>query len=256
MTLAGAQLEIAAGNIVAIAGANMEPKLNGQPSPMYRAFAVNPGDILSFGSATSGCRAYLAVAGGFDLPLVMGAKSTNLSCHLGGLEGRALKAGDALKFASPMAPFDPDEGSFLPPEDFSSPLTTLRVIPGPQEEYFTKKGLETFYGSEYRVGNRSDRMGSVLEGPSVEAKSKTDIISDGIPLGAVQVPSGGKPIVMLADRQTTGGYAKIACVIHADIRLLAQRRPGDRIAFRKISLGAARRAYLREERRLRWITRR
>jgi biotin-dependent carboxylase-like uncharacterized protein len=255
MTLSGAEFEFSCGNIVAVAGADMEPRLNGAPAPMYEAFAVNPGDLLSFGSAVSGCRAYLALAGGIDLPLVMGSKSTNLSCGIGGFEGRALKAGDELGFSSPLAPFMPEPPRLAPPEDFSSPLTILRVIPGPQADRFTKRGLDAFYGEEYRVGSRSDRMGSVLEGAMVEAKSKTDIVSDGIALGAVQIPSGGKPIVMLADRQTTGGYAKIACVIDADIRLLAQRKSGDRIAFRKTSLAAARRACLREERRLRWITR-
>jgi allophanate hydrolase subunit 2 len=119
-------------------------------------------------------------------------------------------------------------------------------VAGPQDEYFTQHGIEAFYGAEYRLTERSDRMGCVLEGPVVEARGKTDIVSDGIPLGAIQITSGGRPIVMLADRQTTGGYAKIATVISADIPLLAQRRPGEKVAFKKVSIEAARRAALND----------
>jgi antagonist of KipI len=242
--LLGPELEIEVGNILAIAGADLAPRLNGTEVPQYESFAVQPGDILSFGAAVSGCRAYIAFAGGLDLPLVMGSKSTNLKCGLGGLEGRSLKAGDRIGFGSPMAPLAPEGRRRAQREDFSFPIATLRVVEGPQDERFTAAGLRTFYGAEYALSERSDRMGCLLEGPAVEAKSATDIVSDGVPLGAVQIPSEGKPIVMLADRQTTGGYAKIATVIGADIPLLAQRRPGEKVAFRRVSLAAARRAAL------------
>jgi biotin-dependent carboxylase-like uncharacterized protein len=244
--LAGPELEIEAGNVMAIAGADMEPKLNGETVPQYAAFAVNPGDILSLGAAVMGCRAYLAFAGGLDLPLVMGSRSTNLKCCLGGFEGRALKAGDRIGFRSPIAPLAPDPRRRARTEDFSGRVATLRVVAGPQDEFFTQIGIDTFYGAEYCMTERSDRMGCVLEGPSVETRGKTDIVSDGIPLGAIQIPSQGKPIVMLADRQTTGGYAKIATVIGADIPLLAQRRPGEKVAFKRVSLGQARRAAFAE----------
>jgi biotin-dependent carboxylase uncharacterized domain len=246
MSLLGPELAIATGNVFAVAGADMDARLNGRPLPRCAAFAAQRGDILSFGATRSGCRAYLAAAGGFDLPLVMGSKSTNLKCGIGGFEGRALKAGDELFFAAPAAPLDPAPRSRVEPEDFASDIVELRVIPGPQDEYFTEAGIATFYGSTYILSDRSDRMGCVLEGPAVEAIAKTDIVSDGIALGSVQIPSEGKPIVMLADRQTTGGYAKIATVISADIGKLAQRRPGDKLRFRRASLGEARRAALRD----------
>jgi biotin-dependent carboxylase-like uncharacterized protein len=242
----GPELEIEVGNVLAIAGADMEPKRNGEAVPQYAAFAVEPGDVLAFGAAVSGCRAYIAFAGGLDLPIVMGSRSTNLKCGLGGLEGRALKAGDSIGFRVPLAPLDPDPRRRDSREDFSAPLAALRVVAGPQDEYFTQHGIEAFYGAEYRLTERSDRMGCVLEGPVVEARGKTDIVSDGIPLGAIQITSGGRPIVMLADRQTTGGYAKIATVISADIPLLAQRRPGEKVAFKKVSIEAARRAALND----------
>jgi antagonist of KipI len=261
MTLAGAELEFTLGNVVAIAGADMEPRLNGEAAPMYRSFAVQPGDVLAFGPARSGCRAYLAFAGGLELPLVMGSKSTNLNCGIGGYRGRGLKAGDFLRFAAPLAPLRiavrrVEGRRIAPAEGFGSPVAVLRVIPGPQAESFTEAGLEAFYGGEYAVTARSDRMGSVLEGPAVGAKGPTDIVSDGIPLGGVQVPSGGQPIAMLADRQTTGGYAKIAVVIDADLGTLAQRRPGDRVAFSRVSLGVAQRASRREAAALAALARR
>jgi biotin-dependent carboxylase-like uncharacterized protein len=244
--LAGPELEIEVGNVMAIAGADIEPKLNGEAVPQYAAFAVNPGDILSLGAAVTGCRAYLSFAGGLDLPLVMGSRSTNLKCGLGGFEGRALQAGDRIGFRSPIAPLDPDPRRRARKEDFSGRVATLRVVAGPQDEFFTQAGIDTFYGAEYCLTERSDRMGCALEGPIVQAKGKTDIVSDGITLGAIQIPSQGKPIVMLADRQTTGGYAKIATVIGADIPLLAQRRPGEKVAFKRVSLGQARRAAFAE----------
>jgi biotin-dependent carboxylase-like uncharacterized protein len=244
--LIGPELEIESGNIMAITGADMEPRLNGEAVPQYAAFAVNPGDILSLGAAVSGCRAYIAFAGGLDLPLVMGSRSTNFMCSLGGFEGRALRADDSIGFRSPFAPLDPDSRRRARTENFSGQVATLRVVAGPQDEFFTQAGIDTFYEAEYRLTERSDRMGCVLEGPIVQAKGKTDIVSDGIPLGAIQIPSHGKPIIMLAERQTTGGYAKIATVISTDIPLLAQRRPGEKVAFKRVSLGVARRVALAE----------
>ncbi|MBQ8699282.1 MAG: KipI antagonist, partial [Schwartzia sp.] len=120
---------------------------------------------------------------------------------------------------------------------------TVRVIPGPQEEYFTAKGLETFFSAAYEISPNSDRMGLRLEGPEIESRSGTDIVSDGIVFGAVQVPSGGKPIVLMADPQTTGGYAKIGTVISFDLPKLAQARPGDTVRFVRISAEDAQELY-------------
>jgi biotin-dependent carboxylase-like uncharacterized protein len=250
LTLLGATLQFTAENVVALTGADMGATLDGAPAPRYAAFPVRPGDVLALGPAVSGCRAYLAFAGGLDLPEALGSKSTNLKCGIGGFRGRALKDGDALAFAAPVPALPDLEKRRVPPEDFSGTEAALRAVPGPQDGFFGPETLAAFFGRTYLVTARSDRMGCVMEGEPLPALAKTDIVSDGMPLGAVQVASDGKPIVMLADRQTVGGYAKIAVVASADIPLLAQRKPGDAVRFVKISVGAAQRLYRRDQRAL------
>ncbi len=246
MTLMGATVEFTEANVVAIAGADMGATLNGHPAPIYTAFSVQKGDLLALGLAVAGCRAYLAFAGGLDLPAVMGSRSTNLKCSLGGYQGRALKEGDSIPFAAPVIALPEMGKRVLPPEDFSSASVLLRAVPGPQDDYFSGEGLQSFFGASFSVSARSDRMGCVLDGQAIPSATKTDIVSDGIPLGAVQISSDGKPIVMLADRQTTGGYAKIAVVASVDIPLLAQRKPGDSVRFGSISVAEAQRLFRQE----------
>lgn len=246
MTLMGATFEFTAANVVALAGADMGATLNGAPAPRYAAFPVKAGDVLALGMAVSGCRAYIAFAGGLNVPSVMGSKSTNLKCGIGGVQGRQLKEGDAVPFSAPKETLPNMERRRAPAEDFSGAATVLRAVPGPQDGHFAAGGLKAFFAASYAVTARADRMGCVLDGPPVPSESKTDIISDGIPLGGVQISSDGKPIVMLADRQTTGGYAKIATVASVDLPLLAQRKPGDAVTFKKVSIGAAQRAYRAE----------
>ena len=254
LTFLGPELRFTAPGIVAVTGGDLQAALNGAPVKRYAALAVKTGDVLKFGAAKDGCRACLAFAGGLELPAVMGSKSTNLKCGFGGFRGRRLQSGDVIAFAAPKTglPFFPLRE--LTPPKFGNEAA-LRVVLGPQDDAFTERGLRTFFGEPYRVTNRFDRMGCALEGPAVEYRDKADIISDGIPAGAVQVPSGGKPIVMLADRQTTGGYAKIGAVIAADLPLLAQRRPGDTVRFLRISVSAAQRIGRREAKRLRKLNR-
>ena len=165
--------------------------------------------------------------------MVMGSQSTNLKCNLGGFEGRALKKGDRL----PLRYNVPAEQLGMrkwTPADYLHDQLTLRVVLGPQEDMFTDEGVQTFLSGVYRVSDQSDRMGIRLEGPAIENKNGVDIISDGIATGAVQIPSAGTPIIMMADRQTTGGYAKIATVISADLKRIAQARPGTRLRFRAV----------------------
>lgn len=239
MTMVGAVMEFTVPNIVAITGGNFAPTLNGAAVPMCAAFPVNAGDTLAFGMAQSGCRCYVAFAGGLNVPVVMGSKSTNLKCRIGGCEGRRLKMGDEIGFTNPVA-YKPDLSQrFVEYREPCEKEVILRVVLGPQDDYFTDTGIHTFLNDAYTVTNRSDRMGCSLEGPKVEYKTKADIISDGIPLGAVQIPSGGKPIVMLSDRQTTGGYAKIATVISTDLPLFVQRKSADRIHFQKVTMREA-----------------
>lgn len=254
LTFAGPELRFTRATCIAVTGGDFGALLNGEPVPRYAAVPVKSGDVLSFGSAKSGCRAYLAFAGGLDLPAVMGSKSTNLKCGFGGFRGRKLLAGDRIEFAAPR-----EELPFFPLRSLEAPRyggeVTLRTVLGPQDDAFTENGVRTFFGESYQVTARSDRMGCALEGPAVECRDKSDIISDGIPDGAVQIPASGKPIVMLADRQTTGGYAKIAAVVSADLPLLAQCRPGDKIRFARVSVGEAQRLARKEAKRLKKLNR-
>ncbi|XOQ43841.1 MAG: AHS2 domain-containing protein [Clostridium sp.] len=254
MTLFGPELRFTADNFIAVTGGDLSPTLNGEPMPRYAAVGVKSGDVLSFGQAKEGCRAYLAFAGGLDLPVVMGSKSTNLKCGFGGYQGRKLQAGDKIAFAAPK-----EELPFFPLRTLDTPSfggkVTLRVVLGPQEDAFTESGIRTFFSETYKVTTRFDRMGCALDGPTVECKEKADIISDGIPAGAVQIPSSGKPIIMLADRQTTGGYTKIGTVVSVDLPLLAQCKPGDSVQFEQISISEAQKLLRREAKKLRKLNR-
>lgn len=245
MTLMGATLEFLADSWAALTGADMGAKLNGQPAPRYRAFPVRQGDVLQLGFVTEGCRSYLAVWGGVAVPVVYGSRSTNLKCALGGFQGRALKAGDQLS-AYVMAETEPRAAGrelAIPqfPKDF-----TLRFIPGPQEDYFSKEARETFVSSVYQVSAQSDRMGCRLEGAALspaDPERGMDIVSDGIALGGIQVSNQGQPIVLLADRQTTGGYAKIGTVLSCDLPKLAQALPGATVHFAEVSVEVGQAAY-------------
>ena len=221
-----------------LTGADMKPALDGRPVPMYRPFSVKAGQVLSLGMAENGCRTCLALAGGIDVPVVLGSRSTSIKCSLGGLEGRALKAGDRIPVGASSVPEAELLNRSLPPAVYESQVT-VRVIPGPQEEAFTEMGLETFYSSSYTITPDSDRMGYRMDGPEIESLRGTDIISDAIVFGSIQVPSSGKPIILLADRQTTGGYAKIATVFSLDLPGLVQCRPGDTVRFSRISVEEA-----------------
>ena len=234
MTLMGMTVSFDCTTVVAITGADMEPELNGVPVKMYESFQVNPGDILKMKVAKSGMRSYLAVARGFDIPEVMGSMSTNLKCKLGGFNGRKLQAGDKIPLRYPMDLSVFGKRRFISENDYGN-VVTVRVVLGPQDDYFTNKGIETFLGSEYTVSDKSDRMGVRLDGEMIENKNGVDIISDGVATGSVQIPASGTPIIMMADRQTTGGYAKIATVISADLKKIAQARPGTKIRFEKIA---------------------
>lgn len=246
ITMLGPMIQFDEANIIAITGGNLSPVLNGVPMPMYTAVKVNAGDMLSFGVQASGCRAYLAVAGGMDIAPVMGSRSTYLKAKIGGIEGRKLDKGDAIAFRAPKTdlPNLANGGRSIELEDFSAKEKTLRVIMGPQDDAFTDEGIATFLGNSYSVTNQFDRMGCRLDGEVVKHIKDGNIISDGISMGAVQIPSEGKPIIMLADRQTTGGYTKIANVITADFPLIAQCKFGDMIRFKKITVAEAQAIYM------------
>lgn len=231
MTVAGARLEFLSAGQIALTGADMGAVLNGAPVERGRTLAVAAGDVLQMGLARNGCRAYLACGGGLAVPQVMGSRATNLKCGLGGVDGRALRVGDELAVFEQLPV---DERKWAQP--VYGPEIVLRCVPGPQEDMFTEAGIKTFYETEYVVSPQCDRMGYRLEGAALESVAGTDIVSDGIALGAVQVTNAGLPIILMADRQTTGGYAKVATVLSEDLWMVAQAMPGTKVRFRACSV--------------------
>jgi KipI family sensor histidine kinase inhibitor len=237
----GPEIRIRADVALALTGAEVTAELEGRPVPWYQAFLARAGQTLDIRHCTRGMRAYLTAGGGIDVPVRLGSRSTSLAAGFGGTEGRPVRDGDVLsvgpivgspaRWAGRSVP-----GTWRP--TFASPQT-IRVVLGPQDDAFTEAGRRTFLESTYEVTPSSDRMGCRLEGPAIEHSGGADIISDWIPLGGIQVPGNGKPIILLADRQTTGGYTKIATVIGPDIPKLAQVRPGDRVRFQALATAEA-----------------
>ena len=253
--LAGPTVRFTTNSIFAITGGDFSPTLDGKPVPQYAAVMVRRGSTLRFKASQTGCYGYLAIAGGsVQVPEVMGSRSTNLKCEFGGWRGGPLATGDYLPFTTKSVDFLPNLGSHRIDNDdafyrFDQEEVVVRVVPGPQEDMFTPAGIETFYSQPFTTTTKCDRMGYRLDGPEIETKHGSDIISDGIAFGAVQVPSHGRPIIMLADRQTTGGYAKIGTIATVDIPKLVQRQPGCTVRFRPVTVQEAQRL-LREEARL------
>lgn len=252
-TIMGLQLKALSEVVTAITGGDLSPALNGESLDMWRTHLLVEGDIITFKKVRSGCRAYLALSGGFAIPKIMGSRSTYLSGRFGGLEGRALRKGDILYRFDRPSPLN--KLGFRFPRD-SIPLygkdLLLRVIPGPQNHHFTEKGFQTFRSSSYQVTPRCDRMGVRLEGPKIERRPDVEesIISEGLISGAVQVPGDGKPIIILTEL-VTGGYTKIATVISTDLPKVAQLKPGDRVNFEPISIEEAHRLLREQEEQLR-----
>ena len=244
LTFLGGTFKFNADNVFALTGADMGATLDGVPIPVGRAVAAKAGSVLKMGQAKDGCRTYLAVAGGFDVPVIHASKSTLLRSNLGGFNGRKLAAGDEVPFTAPRQTVPNLPIRVLPPQPPIARDVTVRVVLGPQDDRFTKAGMETFLNSAYKVDNKSDRMGYRLTGPKVEHTTDANIISDGIPFGAVQIPGSGEPMIMMSEHQGSGGYTKIANVISADIPLVAQCPPGGTIRFKAVSVDEAQDLYL------------
>ena len=228
MTFIGPTLTFTSDNIIAVTGGDLTPMLDGQPFPMYKAVLVKKGQKLMFAGARNGSRGYIAFAGGLDIPLVMGSKSTLLRNHIGGVDGRKL------------------ELRHVPAEIYPSDEVVLRVVLGPQENEFTEEGVRKFFWYSGTITNEFDRMGCRIEREPVEHAGDGNINTDGISMGSIQVPLNGQPIIMLADRQSTGGYPKIGTVITVDFAKIAQARPGQKIRFVEVSLDLAQDLYIRE----------
>ena len=252
-TMMGPHLQFNQANCIAITGGDLMPTLDGKPIPNYTAVKVEAGQVLKFTMPKTGCRAFIAFAGGLDIPEVMGSRSTYMKAKIGGMEGRKLQKDDVIGFRAAKAElknmnFRSMASEFVPRKEY-----TIRVVLGPQDDYFTDAGIQTFLSQVYTVTAEFDRMGCRLEGEAIAHKEGGDIISDGIAFGAIQVPSSGQPIIMLGDRQTTGGYTKIANVISADFRILAQLKQGDKVRFEKVSVKAAQDALLTQRAALKTI---
>lgn len=238
LTLTGPVFTVADGPVLlALAGAAMPLTVDGTRLAAGRSHRVPPGAAVTIGPAAVGARAYLAVAGGFAAEPHLGSRSTHPRSRLGGWHGRAVRDGDALPLADGAAA--ERTALFMPPGLIAPGANTVRVVPGPQTEFFTDAGLATFLNSPYQVSPQADRMGYRLTGPAIEHARDFNTISDAIAPGSVQVPGTREPIVLMADRQTTGGYPKIATVIGADLPALGQRRPGDTLRFAAVSVAEA-----------------
>lgn len=228
---------------LAVCGGDFGIEIDGRVYPPNKAVRVPARRKVRITTGRVGIYGSLAVGGGLDIPIVMGSRSTNLRCGIGGFKGRALRAGDVIPLRDPENGKKDFSWRWVPPRRLVSPedpdITKVRVIAGPQENMFTESGIRTFYESTYEITSHSDRMGYRLTGPEVESKGGYDILSDGIVNGSVQISGTGEPIVMMADRQTTGGYAKIAAVINVDIPLFAQLRPGQKVQFERCSVQEA-----------------
>lgn len=243
-TVVGPRFAVLQAVELAIAGADMGATLNNTPIPNWSAFTATPGDVLAFGQIKTGCRCYLAVSGGFNVPMVMGSLSTYIAGKIGGFYGRPLEKGDYLdhfEYRPEAAP------AIMPPAEqprYASHIT-LRVIDGPQIAHFGSNS-ERFYQSNYQVSAKADRSGYRLSGPAITTANGYDhtIISEPVVRGSIQIPPDGQPIVLWGE-QTVGGYTKIATVISADLSRLAQAIPGDTVRFQRIDLNTAQELYRR-----------
>jgi biotin-dependent carboxylase-like uncharacterized protein len=265
--LFGCKLQATKDHVIAITGGDLAPMLNGAPLQMWQAVLVREGDVIVFQTPRAGVRAYLAIAGGIDVPEFLGSKATNIRAGVGGVEGRILRTGDLLQVGVPKRDFT-DLNGRLWPEEFRPNLGapwTVRVVLGPQDHLFEPASVETFLTVDWKLSPISDRMGCRYIGPKLEFLPRPDylieqagsdpsnIVDDGTPLGGIQVPSGLEPIVMGADVPSFGGYAKIATVISSDIGVVGQGKPGEIVHFRAVEveeaeeIGLAREALLREE---------
>lgn len=239
-TLLGPRFTVERACAIAVTGAEAPVTVNDAPAARWTTLRLSPGDAVRIGAAQAGVRIYVAVSGGLDVPAVLGSRATYLRGRLGGVQGRALRRGEALALL-------PSRGALsaraLGVEEIPAleREPEIRVVLGPQADRFTDEGLQAFLSSPYEMLPQSDRMGARLTGARIAHRGGHDIISDGIALGAIQVPGDGQPIVLLVDRQSTGGYTKVATVGSFDIGRIGQVKPGQRVRFRAVDVPEAHR---------------
>ena len=249
--ISGPTFEVAAETVrVALAGAGASLAMGAEKARVGAGQSVTlPRDeVIEVVVGRQSASCYLAVEGGVAVPLVLGSTSTYVRAAIGGLNGRALRRGDFVPLAMARAS---DRAELR----LSSPMLAtddqpIRVVLGPQQEYFTEEAVAAFLGAEFRISQSADRMGMRLDGPLLRHRRGWDIVSDAITTGAIQVPGSGQPILLLTDHQTTGGYPKIATVISADLPVVGRRRPGDALRFAAVKVEMAEQLCRTEQRRL------
>ena len=252
VTMFGTKLLFERDQLVAITGGELQPTIDGIKAPMWRPVLIKRGSVLQFKSAVSGCRTYLAFAGGIDVPVLMGSKSTYLRAGIGGLSGRALQKGDHFTCGELVS--DISRSFIQQLEQKNQPVTwsveytqldlfdnneAIRIMHGSEFLRFRPESRHAFFSTPYKITTHSDRMGYRLEGEPLQLSEKFDLLSEGVTYGTIQVPSSGQPIILMADRQTTGGYPKIGQVISADLPRLAQIQPNTEILFAEVTLEQA-----------------
>ncbi|SFE90554.1 5-oxoprolinase subunit C family protein [Alteribacillus iranensis] len=247
MTLTGPVLHFHRNALIALTGADMKPKLNGVQRRMWKSFYVKKGDTLTFRGAAKGARTYMAVHGGVYADEILNSKSTYVKAMIGGLKGRALQKGDLL-FREEKKEERPTPIALHPSLIPSySDHVNIRVITGPEAQHFTKESLDRFFTSSFQVTNQADRMGIRLQGPMLRHTNGADIISDAVSFGTIQVAADGQPMILMADRQTTGGYTRIAHVITTDLSKVAQLLPSQTLCFQKVDIQKAHQEILEEK---------
>ena len=246
MTLLGGTFLFPQGAIIALTGSDFGATLDAAPIDLWTSVEARPGQTLRVGATRSGARCYLCVQGGVVVKPFLGSASTHLLSGLGGHQGRALRKEDVLRIGPATSPF---RNRVLATQALQhlSPRKVLRVTPGPQSDCFPARSEQLFYESTYRVAEESNRMGLRLGGPPMAQGSTGEMITEGVSIGAVQITAGGQPIILFVEQQTTGGYAKIANVISADLHSLGQLRPRDEIRFERVDWDTARSLLLEQE---------
>lgn len=250
--LIGPEIQFEEDTLIAICGGNLSPQLDGETADSWRPVAVAKGQTLTFGKPTAGSRCYLAVAGGIDVPLVMNSRSTYLRAAIGGYQGRALTQGDRLAVGGENGRNESSDQktAWSVPAPVYSAEPVIRVTAGRQFDLFAADSRKCFFSEPFSLSPHSDRMGCRLNGSQLALSEKQELVSEAVAFGSIQVPADGNPIILMADRQTTGGYPKIAEVITADLPLVSQLKPGDSIRFKKVSVEEAQRQLRLQERRI------
>jgi antagonist of KipI len=246
MTLLGGTFAFPDGAVLALAGSDFGATLDGKPAELWTSFEAKPGQMLKLGPTQTGARCYLCVQGGIQVKAFLGSASTHILSGLGGFEGRALRKGDVLTIGAASRSARERRLSARALKEMQ-PRKVLRVTPGPQDDWFPEASRRVFYESAYRVAEETNRMGIRLQGASVVKAAEGELTSEGVSLGAVQVPEGGLPIILFVEQQTTGGYPKIANVISADFHSLGQLRPRDEIRFERLDFATARASLIKQE---------